>query len=209
MEYIDTIYYCNLEQRPDRKIEFLGEMEKLGIPAEKIHRIESVYTPAFGILGCGKSQILALKHFLESGKDMCAIFEDDFMFTESKETINSILTQFFKKKLYFDCLMLGGNILQAVPTELPYLKKVYDGQCCSSYVVTRQFAPMLLELWQEASRLLEDYISKNNKTYHFYCLDIAWKQLQPQNHWFVVEPKFGIQRESYSDIEKKIVFHTV
>jgi hypothetical protein len=131
------------------------------------------------------------------------------MFTESKETINNILTQFFEKKVFFDCLMLGGNILQAVPTELPYLKKVYDGQCCSSYVVTRQFAPILLQLWEEASHLLEEYISKNNKTYHFYCLDIAWKQLQPQNHWFVVEPKFGLQRESYSDIEKKIVFHKV
>jgi GR25 family glycosyltransferase involved in LPS biosynthesis len=209
MEYIDTIYYCNLEQRPDRKIEFLGEMEKLGIPAEKIHRIEAVYTPGFGILGCGKSHNLALRHFLNSGKKICAIFEDDFMFTETKETVNNILTQFFEKKIYFDCLMLAGNILQAVPTDIPYLKKVYDGQTTSSYIITRHFASILLKLWEEASQLLEEYISKNNKTYHFYCLDIAWKQLQPQNHWFVVEPKFGIQRESYSDIEKKIVFHKV
>ena len=36
-----------------------------------------------------------------------------------------------------------------------------------------------------------------------------WKQLQPQNHWFVVEPKFGLQRESYSDVEKKITNHKV
>ena len=209
MEYIDTFYYCNLEHRPDRKIEFLEEMNKLGIPAEKIHRIESVYTPAFGALGCGKSQILALKHFLESGKEICAIFEDDFMFTESKDTIHNILTQFFEKRVYFDCLMLGGNILQAVPTELPYLKKVYDGQCCSSYVVTRQFASLLLKLWEEAIHLQEEYTLQNKKVYHFYCIDIAWKQLQPTHHWFIVEPKFGLQRESYSDIEKKITNYQV
>jgi GR25 family glycosyltransferase involved in LPS biosynthesis len=209
MEYIDTIYYCNLEQRPDRQIDFLGEMDKLGIPAEKIHRINAVHTPKFGILGCGKSHNLALRHFLNSGKDICAIFEDDFMFTESKETINSILTQFFEKRVYFDCLMLAGNILQAVTTELPYLKKVYDGQTTSAYVITRQFAPVLLELWEEAARLMEDHLSKNDKPHHFYCLDIAWKQLQPQNHWFVVEPKFGLQRESYSDIENKITNHGV
>ena len=209
MEYIDTIYYCNLKQRPDRNIEFLDEMEKFGIPAEKIHRIDAVYTPGFGILGCGKSHNLALRHFLDSGKEICAIFEDDFMFTESKETVNNILTQFFEKKVYFDCLMLAGNIIQAVPTELPYLKKVYDGQTTSSYIITRHFASILLKLWEEASRLLEEYISKNNKPYHFYCLDIAWKQLQPQNHWFVVEPKFGLQRESYSDIENKITNHLV
>jgi GR25 family glycosyltransferase involved in LPS biosynthesis len=209
MEYIDTFYYCNLEHRPDRRIEFLGEMEKLGVPAEKIHRIESVFTPNFGALGCGKSQILALKHFLASGKDVCAIFEDDFMFTESKDTIDSILRQFFEKKVYFDCLMLGGNILQAVQTELPYIKKVYDGQCCSSYIVTRQFASQLLQLWEEAIRLQEEHVKHNEKVYHFYCIDIAWKQLQPQSHWFVVEPKFGLQRESYSDIEKKITNYKV
>ena len=209
MVSIDTIYYCNLECRPDRKIEFLGEMEKIGIPADKIHRIESVYTPNFGILGCGKSQILALEHFLNSDKEICAIFEDDFMFTETKETIQSVLSDFFKKNIYFDCLLLGGNILQAVPTEFSFIKKIYDAQCCSSYVLTRDFAVKLLALWKETSYLLEEYIKQHNKTYHFYCLDIAWKQLQPQNHWFVVEPKFGLQRESYSDIEQKIVFHKV
>lgn len=209
MEYIDTIYYCNLESRPDRKIEFLDEMEKIGVPAEKIHRINSVYTPGFGALGCGKSQILALKHFIESDKKVCAIFEDDFMFTESKELIHDILQKFFELNLDFDCLMLGGNILQAISTNLPFIKKVYDAQCCSSYLISRKFAPLLLQLWQEAVFLQEEHIKTNPKVFHFYCIDIAWKQLQPQNHWFVVEPKFGLQRESYSDIEQKIVFHKV
>ena len=209
MEYIDTFYYCNLEHRVDRNIEFLGEMEKIGVPAEKIHRIESVYTPNYGALGCGKSQILALKHFLSSSKEICAIFEDDFMFSETKETVNNVLTQFFEKRVYFDCLMLGGNILEAVTTELPYLKKVYAGQTTSAYVITRQFAPLLLQLWEEAVRLQEEYIKHNEKVYHFYCIDIAWKQLQPHSHWFVVEPKFGFQRESYSDIEKKITNYMV
>ena len=209
MEYIDTIYYCNLKQRPDRNIEFLDEMEKFGIPAEKIHRIDAVYTPGFGILGCGKSHNLALRHFLDSGKEICAIFEDDFMFTESKETVNTILTQFFEKKVYFDCLMLAGNIIQAVPTELPYLKKVYDGQTTSSYIITRHFASILLKLWEEAAQLMEIHIAQNGKINHYYCLDIAWKQLQPHNHWFIVEPKFGLQRESYSDIENKITNHLV
>jgi len=209
MEYIDTFYYCNLAHRVDRNIEFLGEMEKLGVPAEKIHRIESIYTPNYGALGCGKSQTLALKHFLSSSKEICAIFEDDFMFSETKETVNNVLTQFFEKRVYFDCLMFGGNILEAVTTELPYLKKVYAGQTTSAYVITRQFAPLLLQLWEEAVRLQEEYIKHNEKVYHFYCIDIAWKQLQPYSHWFVVEPKFGFQRESYSDIEKKITNYMV
>jgi GR25 family glycosyltransferase involved in LPS biosynthesis len=209
MEYIDTFYYCNLEQRPDRNIEFLGEMNKLGVPAEKIHRINSIYVPEFGALGCAKSQVSALRHFLESGKAVGAIFEDDFMFTESKETIQKVLSDFFQKNIYFDCLLLGGNILQAVPTPLPYLQKVYDAQCCSSYVFTRDFAQKLVTLWEEATVLQEEHCKTNPKVFHYYCIDIAWKQLQPTHHWFVVEPKFGIQRESYSDIEKRIVFYKV
>jgi hypothetical protein len=184
-------------------------MEKLRIPAEKIHRINSVYVPEFGALGCAKSQVMALEHFIVSGKEIGALFEDDFMFTESKETIQSVLSEFFSKKLYFDCLMLGGNILQAVPTSVPYLQKVYDAQCCSSYVFTRAFAIKLLALWKEATQLQEEHCKKNPKVFHYYCIDIAWKQLQPSHHWFVVNPKFGIQRESYSDIEKKIVFYKV
>lgn len=209
MEYINTIYYCNLECRPDRKIEFLGEMEKIGVPAEKIHRIEAVYTPGFGILGCGKSHNLALRHFLQSGKDICAIFEDDFMFTESKETVDKVLRQIFEKNIYFDCIMLSGNILQAIETEIPFLKKVFDGQTTSSYIITRNFASILLQLWEEAATRMEEHITQNGKICHWFCLDIAWKQLQPPNHWFVVEPKFGLQRESFSDIENKITNHKV
>ena len=209
MDHIDTIYYCNLDHRADRKAQMLEELRKLDIPESKIVRIPSVYTPNFGILGCGKSQINAIKHFIESGKQTCLILEDDFTFTLEKEKINEILHNFFNKNVHFDCLMIGGNIIQAVQTELPYIKKVYDGQCCSSYIITNTFAPILLRLWEEASQLLEEYIQENGKPFHFYCLDIAWKQLQPQSHWFVTEPKMGIQRESYSDIENKVVFYNV
>jgi glycosyl transferase, family 25 len=209
MEYIDTIYYCNLECRPDRKIEFLGEMEKIGVPAEKIQRIESVYTPGFGALGCGKSHTLALRHFLQSEKNICAIFEDDFMFTESKETVNTILTQIFEKNIYFDCILLSGNILQSIQTEIPFLKKVLDGQTTSSYIITRAFASILLQLWEESSALMEKYINENGSICHWFCIDIVWKRLQPQNHWFIVEPKLGLQRESFSDIENKITNHKV
>jgi hypothetical protein len=209
MEYIDTFYYCNLEQRPDRNIEFLGEMEKIGVPAEKIHRVNSIYVPEFGALGCNKSHILALEHFIKSGKEIGAIFEDDFMFTESKETVNNMLTNIFEIHIYFDCIMLGGNILKAETTQVPYIKKVYDAQTTSSYIITKAFAPILLELWKESSALQEDYISKNQKVYHFFCMDIAWKYLQSRSHWFVVEPKLGMQRESYSDIEKKITNYRV
>lgn len=209
MEYIDTYYYCNLAHRTDRNQQILSEFEKLGIPTEKIHRIDSIYTPNFGILGCGKSHIEALKHFLASEKKICVIFEDDFTCTESPARIQEVLRTFFENHYHFDCLMLSGNILQSQVTNVPFILKVIDAQCCSSYVITREFASMLLEVWLEASRLQEDHISRTGTTSHWYCLDIAWKQLQPSLDWFVVEPKIGIQRVSYSDIEKKVTDYKV
>ena len=210
MEAVDTIYYCNLNHRVDRNLEFLSEMKKLGIPETKIHRVESVYNPEFGIIGCAKSHIQVLEHFLESEKQTCAVFEDDFTFTVPKETVEATLAQFFHDiGRDFDCLMLGGNILSSVSTDFSYLKRVLDGQCASSYVITREIAPVLLKLWKEALQRHEVYISRFGRVNHFDCLDIAWKSLQPTSRWLITEPKFGIQRDSYSDIEHKVVSYKV
>ena len=37
-EYVDVIYYINLDIREDRKEEFLEEMRRMGVPLNKIVR---------------------------------------------------------------------------------------------------------------------------------------------------------------------------
>ena len=210
MEFLDVIYYCNLEHRRDRNSEFLGEMERFGVPSERIHRMKSVYTPHIGALGCSKTHIQVLKHFIASGKATCAVFEDDFMFTVSKETAEATLAQFFNDiGRNFDVLMLGGNIQVSTPTEFSYLKKIIDAQCTSSYVITREFAPVLLELWELAVKRLEVYTYIYGRRNNDDCLDMAWKKLQPGSRWYTVDPVFGIQRPSYSDVENCLVDYRV
>ena len=205
MENIDVIYYINLAHRTDRNAEFLSEMRKLGVPESKVQRIEAIHTPEFGIYGCGLSHKKTLETFLESSFKNCIIFEDDFMLTIDTNYADYILRSIFKDAIQFDCIMLAGNIFKSEATQWHYLRRVFDAQTTSAYLFTREFAPKILQNLTESTTLLNEwYLTHNKERKHEYCLDIYWKQLQPLSRWFTVNPKMGVQRVSYSDIENKV-----
>jgi hypothetical protein len=193
-------YYINLTHRADRRQHIEQELARIGIPAQ---RISAVYEPTRGILGCGKSHILALETFLQSGATYAMIFEDDFTFALPPDDVRSSLRTFFAKSLQWDVLMLAGNILNH--TDGPYsgIRKVLDAQTTSGYMITRAFAPRLLQNLKQGVALLESHYARTGTKKHEYCLDIYWKSLQPSAQWFVLSPKVGYQMESYSDIEQK------
>ena len=87
---IDIIYYINLEERKDRNEHFINEMNKMNIPNYKINRIDAIRHEN-AALGCSMSHIKTLKEFIKSSHNNCIIFEDDFVFTVSKdELINQL-----------------------------------------------------------------------------------------------------------------------
>ena len=68
-------------------------------------------------------------------------------------------------------------------------------------MVSKQFAPTLLQNFKDGSTLLEqDY--NNHGT---YAIDQYWKRLQSISNWFMFEPKLGTQRESFSDIQGGVI----
>ena len=156
------------------------------------------------ILGCAKSHCLALQTFINSGKDTCIIFEDDFEFLENeKSIINDLINKVFNsyKLPKFDVLMLASNTLKELPImNIDFITKILDAQTLSGYAVSKTFAPILLANYKDSIQLLE---SANGKI-HDYCFDIYMKKLQPNNNWFCLKPKIGKQMESYSDIENRI-----
>lgn len=209
MENIDVIYYINLAHRTDRNAEFLSELKKMGVPEEKIQRIDAIHTPNFGIYGCGLSHKKALDTFLESSHKNCIIFEDDFMLSIDMNYADYLLKSIFKDKIQFDCIMLAGNIFKTEETEWHYLRKVLDGQTTSGYIITREFAPKVSQNLGESTKLLKDWHTIHGERKHEYCCDIYWKHLQPLSRWYHIYPKMGIQRESYSDIENKVTYYGV
>lgn len=197
----DVIYYINLEHRTDRHEHITTELSKTNIVQSKINKINAVYCKDFGILGCAKSHALALEKFIETGKDNCIIFEDDFEFTENQDIVNKLVNRMFNEVLEFDVVMLASNTLHEQPTEHDFITKIIDAQTLSGYAVSKKFAPILLNNYKESIQLLEN----TGHAYHPYCFDIYMKKLQPTNNWYCFSPKIGKQMESYSDIENRVV----
>ena len=197
----DIVYYINLKHRKDRFEHINNELNKTNIDKNKINRIEGIYYEKFGILGCAKSHILALKSFIKSDKEICIIFEDDFEFTKTQDEINNLINSFFNSNIDYDILMLSSNILNSVETEHSFLIKILDAQTLSGYCVNKKFASKLLANFEESVYILE----KIGYKVHQYCFDIFMKKLQPTTNWYCLNPTIGKQIKSYSDIENKIV----
>lgn len=209
MENIDCVYYINLDHRTDRKEQFEAEMAKLGVPESKLVRISGIYNKEFGILGCGLSHKKALETFVASGHKTCLVFEDDFLFTLDMNYVRYLLKSIFECKVPYDLVMLAGNLFQTQSTQWSFLKKVLDGQTASGFLITREFAPKLIQCLEESTQLLKEWHDRTGEKKHEYCNDIYWKKLQPESNWFIVHPKIGVQRESYSDNEYKVTNYGV
>jgi hypothetical protein len=113
----------------------------------------------------------------------------------------------------YDVCMLSCNPGRTEPLpNRPHLRKVYDAQTASGYLVSREFAPTLRQNYQEGTRLIEQSYrdhGKDPQSQHPYCIDQYWKHLQPSAQWYVLEPTVGKQRDSYSDIQGGFVRMTV
>lgn len=212
MDNIDTIYYINLEHRVDRNKEILDCMNDLGVPSEKLQRINAVYENYMGLLGCVKSHILTLETFIASDANICMVLEDDFQY-KNKETFWSDISNIFDTKLNFDVVQLSYNhnflpelFFVVKDTEHPFLKKAQKTISTSSYIITKEFAPKLLENFKESANLLSMYGLINDKA---YALDVYWHILQEKSNWYVIYPSIGFQRGSYSDICKSYMEYNV
>ena len=199
------IYYINLDKRQDRNHEFLGEMARLNIV--NFTRIPATHMPKRGALGCSLSHIKALELFLESTHSECCILEDDFTFVLGQWQVASL----FKTLLTvpYDVCMLAANVLRSEETEHTFLRKVDDAQTTAGYCVSKAYARTLLANFKEGAAKLKEGFETDGKKEPRFCLDIFWKSLQPTAKWYVVNPKMGIQRDSYSDIEERSVRYGV
>jgi|UniRef100_A0A6C0BJX2 hypothetical protein len=204
MDKIDNIYFINLERRPDRLEEISNELRKMEIPKEKVIRVAGL-DHKFGLLGCVKSHIGAIRHFISTGKDRCLILEDDFQFTESKEKTNEVLNKIFTSNTKIDCLMLAtvGNGIYISPTiEKDVLQKIYWAPTTSGYIITKEYAPRLLHNFNEGATKLEKWINAFGEIESSFSLDVYWVHEQLYSSFYLTVPKLGKQSNSPSDIKQ-------
>jgi len=200
MDKIDVLYYINLDYRTDRKLEFLDWVEESGFPEERIQRIQAVATPGRGHIGCLLSHIKTLETFLASEKKICLVFEDDYIPVDIK-TFWVNFSKLFSSNKNFDIVLCSYNLLKSEPTEIDFLKKVSHSYTSSGYLITRSFAPRLIENFKEAVQNILRIEENTRQKCNEFCLDVHWANLMPTSEWFTFYPKIGHQRESFSDID--------
>jgi GR25 family glycosyltransferase involved in LPS biosynthesis len=204
MDTISHIYYINLDYRTDRRVQMEDWLEETGVPSEKITRISAVHTPESGYFGCALSHIKALEEFLTSSHKNCIIFEDDYMPIDSK-TYWDTYSKLEEFNISYDIIMCAYNQLESEETTVPWLRKVNKSFTTSGYLITREFAPKLIENLKEGYGHLIDQSQKTNKIDHAYVLDVYWQKLMTTSKWYCFYPRIGKQREGYSDIQQRCV----
>jgi glycosyl transferase family 25 len=210
-EYVDVIYYINLDIREDRNAQFLEEMRRMGVPPNKIIRFSAIYKPNQGDLGCSMSHLKCIQMFNDSKFENCIIFEDDFIFTQNLETINKMFQYVFNNNIIFDVLMISASEMNTTSVEHEYLKRVIDAQTASGYIVNKRFSPILTKNYEDGLNLLEQCHSVGQDIWQRapYCVDAYWKKLQPTSEWFVFSPKLGLQKPGWSTIVQRYVDYGV
>jgi GR25 family glycosyltransferase involved in LPS biosynthesis len=204
MNTINHIYYINLDYRKDRQLKMEDWIEESGFPSEKVTRISAVHTPQNGYFGCALSHIKALEEFLQSTHTNCIIFEDDYVPLNIK-TYWDNYSNVQKLTNGYDIIMCSYNMLESEPTEFPWLHKVHKSFTTSGYLITREFAPKLIQNLKEGVTHLIEEANKTNTIDHTYVLDVYWQKLMPVSKWYCFYPRIGKQGDGYSDIQNKCV----
>jgi hypothetical protein len=199
--------YClNLEKRSDRVEECLRNRAEFGFPEGMIGFWKAVLDSDFGAIGAGKSHIAALTDFFLHGTSpYCMVLEDDFDFLRPAADLFEVMLRIKASGLRWDVLLLTGNdvIPFEQPQAAPFLLRVLEAQSGAGYIVNRPYLPTLLACFLETVAQLERFRGFNPRkaVVQRFALDIAWKNLQRRDHWYIVNPSFGHQRPSHSDIE--------
>ena len=194
---IKNIFYINLEHRTDRKEHVEKELLKIGFKAAQ--RFNAIKMEN-GAIGCSMSHLRILQDAQKNNLDHILIVEDDISFLDP-ELFKNQLNKFFEThKNNWDVVLLAGNNMP------PY--KIIDDTCIqvsrcqttTGYIVNGHYIKTLL---QNVKIGLTHLINKPTE-HAKYAIDKYWFILQQLYKWYLIVPLTVVQREDYSDIEKRV-----
>jgi GR25 family glycosyltransferase involved in LPS biosynthesis len=190
---VDIFVYINLSDRKDKRKDLIEELKKLGIPSDKVYRINA--TRHFqGFIGCTLSHKKALTlGIIKNAKKMC-LLEDDFMLQISPERFHRKVN-FALKTLPSDFnvlyLAMTPILLKEIDKEHS-LQKVNKALAMPAMIINANYFQTLYQIYDNAY--------KSNVPH-----DLVTQQYQPTDKWYGFYPQIGGQRPGFSDIELKNV----
>jgi glycosyl transferase family 25 len=191
---IQHAFFINLESRKDREIATIDEFEKLDIP---IHRMNATQLKNKRV-ACSMSHLKCLNTAKNNNWDNVLIVEDDIQFLNPSFFIEN-LNQFLSSEIKWDVLLFAGNNVPPYKKYGEFCVKVSKCQTTTGYLVLSHYYDTLINNIKEGINLL----IKKPKDHFYYAIDKYWLSLQEKDNWFLITPLSVIQREGFSDIEKK------
>ncbi len=190
-----NIMYINLASRTDRNENVQKELKKIGVDSpERFNAIKL----EDGAVGCSMSHLKCIEHAKKNNYEYVFICEDDIEFLNPDQFLNQ-LQLFLNSAIAWDVVLVAGNNM------LPYLPvndtciKILNCQTTTGYIVNSKYYDTLINNYKTGiQNLLKE--PTNNE----YKIDKYWFKLQRQDNWYLIIPLTIVQREDYSDIEKKV-----
>lgn len=191
---IKHAFFINLDSRPDRKQHVEGQMSMLGIPAERFKAIKLKN----GAIGCSMSHIKLLETAKANNWPHILIVEDDILFTKPALFIEQLNT-FLAMHKDFDVALLAGNNMPPYTVVDDSCVRVSKCQTTTGYLVQRHYYDTLIANYKVGVGLLMN----EPHNHRMYAIDKYWFHLQAVHKWYLITPLTVVQREDYSDIEKR------
>jgi GR25 family glycosyltransferase involved in LPS biosynthesis len=186
---VDHVLYINLDHRTDKLEAIYTKFANAGIPDNKSTRIDGIYTPGKGVLGCALSHCKALELAKSHPEwEWTLIVEDDVTFNENPwDEIRDALS------VKPDVLMAFRGACQ-VNIDNRNLRRVYGACSAVAYIVRSDYIPTLLENIYECTRKM---IQPGGCDPH----DVYWYSLQNSDRWYgFLESPLGVDLTFKSDI---------
>jgi glycosyl transferase family 25 len=191
---IKHAFFINLDSRPDRKQHVEGQMSLLGIRAERFKAIKLTN----GAIGCSMSHIKLLEMAKANNWPHILIVEDDILFTKPSIFIEQ-LNRFLSGHKDFDVALFAGNNMPPYTVVDNSCVRVSKCQTTTGYLVQRHYYDTLIANYKAGVGLL----MREPHNHRLYAIDKYWFHLQAIHKWYLITPLTVVQREDYSDIEKR------
>jgi len=195
---IKHVFYINLEHRTDRKEHVEKQLALIGI--KNPTRFNAIKLEN-GAIGCSMSHLKCLQIAKENNWPHVLMCEDDIQFLQPDlfvKHMNNFLEN-HEDNSTWDVVLLAGNNMPPYALEDDYSVRVFQCQTTTGYLVKQHYYDKLINNVKEGlQKLLQE-----PHNHRIYAIDKHWFQLQQQDYWFLITPLTVVQREDYSDIEKR------
>jgi glycosyl transferase family 25 len=153
-----------------------------------------------GAVGCSMSHLKLLQQAFKNKLDHILIVEDDIHFLDTK-LFEKQLDNFLKGQTSeWDVILFAGNNMPPYQKVNDTCVKVSRCQTTTGYLINGHYIEKLMN---NVKIGLTNLIREPEK-HTQYAIDRHWFALQEVDNWFLITPLTVVQREDYSDIEKRV-----